>query len=484
MISQYFSSLSQSEWLIIIAIIGLLIVGLLIRLLLLQKNVQNLYHLIIKLDTKTDLLSQNLQASQRDFFEDHKQKIAQLTEFLNQDKTRQIEAVADLKLSLEQRLGNFGQNLNESHTNFKTEIIEKLSKQQKLINQLLNEGLQKTQDLLTNNIRLSIQSIQADLDRNLDKQNKLLNTSITQLTNSTNERLKEISGQVDKGLNEGFEKTAKTFNDVLKRLALIDQAQQKITELSTNVVGLQEILNDKRSRGAFGEVQLLSLISNTMPDSHYTMQYTLSNQKVADCVLELPEPTGKIAIDAKFPLENYRKMMDIEIAESDRKEASKQFAKDIKKHISDIANKYILPPETSDGAVMFIPAESIFAEIHGHHADLIEYAYQNKVWLVSPTTLMAILTTAVAVIKDEKTRQQVHIIKEHLLVLGKDFGRFENRMNNLFKHIGQVTKDVSLVHTSAQKISSRFNKIEKVDLKRDDESQNATGHETLPLIHQ
>ena len=151
----------------------------------------------------------------------------------------------------------------------------------------------------------------------------------------------------------------------------------------------------------------------------------------------------------------------------DRKEAAKQFARDIKKHINDISSKYIIPPETSDGAVMFIPAESVFAEIHGHYPELVEYAYKCKVWMVSPTTLMAILTTASSVIKDEQTRKQVHVIKEHLSVLGKDFVRFQSRMDKLSSHIGQVSKDVDLVHVSAKKISSRFDKIERVELNQE-----------------
>ena len=306
--------------------------------------------------------------------------------------------------------------------------------------------------------------MRTDLDRSIQQQNEAIGKSISELTASTDNRLKEISGQVEKRLSEGFDKTTKTFNDVLKRLALIDDAQKKITELSSNVVSLQEILNDKRSRGAFGEVQLQSLVSNIMPESHYSMQYKFSNDKIADCVLELPEPTGKIAIDAKFPLESFKKMMDIALAESERKEASRQFARDIKKHINDISEKYVLPPETSDGAVMFIPAESVFAEIHGHYPELVEHAYHKKVWMVSPTTLMAILTTASAVIKDEQTRKQVHIIKEHLSALGKDFVRFQSRMDSLSKHIGQVSKDVEQVHTSARKITSRFDKIERVEI--------------------
>lgn len=359
---------------------------------------------------------------------------AQVFELLSSDREKQLASLENLKLTLEKRVAALDKNLSTS---------------------------------VSDNIRKGINDLRQDLDRSLQKQSEVVQKNITGLTESTDSRLKEISGQVEKRLSEGFEKTNQTFSDVIRRLALIDDAQKKITELSSNVVSLQEILNDKRSRGAFGEVQLQSLVSNIMPDSHYSMQYKLSNGKIADCVLSLPEPTGQIAIDAKFPMESYKKMMDVSVADVDRKQAAKQLAKDIKKHIDDIAQKYVLPPETSDGAVMFIPAESVFAEIHGHFPELVEYAYKNKVWLVSPTTLMAILTTASAVIKDEQTRKQVHIIKKHLSALGKDFVRFQERMDKLSTHIGQVSKDVDLVHVSAKKISSRFEKIERVDISQE-----------------
>lgn len=287
---------------------------------------------------------------------------------------------------------------------------------------------------------------------------------IKDLTASTDTRLKEISEQVEKRLADGFEKTTKTFNDILQRLALIDDAQKKITELSTNVVSLQEVLADKRSRGAFGEVQLNSLIRNVLPEAHFSLQHTLSNGKIADCVLFLPKPTGTVVIDAKFPLESYRKMTDVSLGELERKAAEKQFKVDIKKHITDISEKYLIENETADGAIMFLPAEAIFAEIHGHNADLVEFANKRRVWLTSPTTLMAILTTARAVLKDEATREQVHIIQAHLSELANDFSRFRVRFNNLAKHIDQAAGDVKQIHTSADKISSRFDKIEKVEL--------------------
>jgi len=288
--------------------------------------------------------------------------------------------------------------------------------------------------------------------------------SIERLTQSTDKRLQEISGQVDKRLAEGFDKTTKTFNDILKRLALIDDAQKKITELSSNVVSLQEVLSDKRSRGAFGEVQLNALVRNVLPENQFSLQHTLSNGKVADCVLFLPKPTGNIVVDAKFPLESYQTMVNPANEELTRQNAQKQFKQDIKKHINDIANKYLIENETADGAVMFIPAEAVFAEIHAHHSDLVAHANKQRVWLASPTTLMAILTTARAVIKDEATKKQVHIIQEHLAILAQDFDRFKGRFSNLARHIDQAANDVKQIHTSADKITRRFEKIEQVDV--------------------
>lgn len=318
--------------------------------------------------------------------------------------------------------------------------------------------------LVQDSIQKTLQDTRMQLTQFLETQTKSINQRVETLTQSTNERLKEISGQVEKRLTEGFEKTTATFTDVVKRLALIDEAQKKITELSTNVVSLQSILDDKRSRGAFGEVQLAGLIKNVMPENSFSMQHTLSNDKRCDCILFLPDPTGNVVIDAKFPLETYRKLQDLNISEADKKALTQQFKQDIKIHIQAIASKYILPGETADGAMMFIPAEAIFAEIHGHFPELVEYANRQQVWLTSPTTMMAILTTARAVLKDADTRKQVHIIQEHLIHLSKDFDRFEKRMDNLAKHIDQAQDDVSKVHTSAKKISSRFSKIEQLEL--------------------
>ncbi len=349
------------------------------------------------------------------------------------------------------------EKFNQSHE----QLQQGMNKNRETFDARQLEALKIQQDNLTRGMGEVRKQVSEALRQNGDE----LGKKVDALTRTTDEKLKEISTQVDKRLNEGFEKTTATFADVVKRLAMIDEAQKKITELSGNVVSLQEVLADKRSRGAFGEIQLSGLVRNIMPENSFALQHTLSNKTRVDCMLFLPEPSGNIAIDSKFPLESFRKMTDLECGEADRLSAEKQFKKDIKKHIYDIAKKYIVPGETSDGAVMFIPAEAVFAEIHAHHYELVEEAQRASVWLVSPTTLMAVLTTARSVLKDSATRKQVHLIQDHLVALAKDFSRFQNRMDNLSKHIEQASKDVSDVNMSAKKISSRFEKIEKVELK-------------------
>jgi len=350
-------------------------------------------------------------------------------------------------------------------------IAMRLVKQEASVHKELSEHRRQFDQHQINNMKIlqeslqqGLQQMQTQITATMRHHTEMISKEVEKLTKSTDMRLKEISGQVDKRLTEGFEKTNLTFAEVIKRLALIDQAQNKITELSSNVVSLQEVLSDKRSRGAFGEVQLSGLIHNVLPAANFDFQHTLSNGKRVDCMLFLPKPTGNVAIDAKFPLESFRIMTNLESSDEQRRAAEQQFRLDIRKHIQDISEKYILAGETADGAVMFIPAEAVFAEIHAHYPDLVELAQRKKVWMVSPTTMMAILTTARAVLKDEATRKQVHIIQEHLVFLGKDFERFQKRMDNLARHIELANEDVRDVHVSARKISSRFGKIEKVEL--------------------
>ncbi|MCF7849187.1 MAG: DNA recombination protein RmuC [Kiritimatiellales bacterium] len=356
------------------------------------------------------------------------------------------------------------------HLTVSTKINTRLDEFNRQVGTQTEQGETRIQRLetifrgLEKDLREDVEGVRVKVDESLEKNNRQLGERVKELIQTNKQQLSEISGKVEERLEKGFEKTTSVFADVLKRLALIDKAQEKIAELSGNVVSLQEVLSDKRSRGAFGEVQLSSLISNMMPDNSYSLQYTFGNGVRADCVLFLPEPTGTICIDSKFPLESYQRMTDTTMGDADRKSAEQQFRQDIKKHIKDISSKYIIPGETSDGAMMFIPAEAVFAEIHGHYPDLVEEAQRARVWLASPTTMMAVLTTCRAVLKDAATRQQVHIIQEHLGMLSQDFDRFQQRMDKLATHIDQANRDVGEVQTSARKITSRFSKIEKVEL--------------------
>ena len=383
--------------------------------------------------------------------------------------------------------------LNERHQSMLRDLHQGLAQQGERTHGALNESterlrtaleslrLEQTQSLAKSSDALKTgqqQFLQQTLTTFADQgreQQKLIQDTIARLTGTVDGRLAEISGKVTERLDEGFKKTNETFVSVMARLATIDEAQKKIDGLTTNMVSLQELLGDKRSRGAFGEVQLEALVRNILPAGSYEFQATLSNKSRVDCLLILPEPTGRVPVDSKFPLENYHRMFEIGIAESDRIVATRSFKSDVKKHVDDIAGKYIIEHETSDGAVMFVPAEAVFAEIHAYHGDLVEYAMQKRVWIVSPTTLMAVLNTARAVIKDVETRKQIHIIKDELSKLGKDFGRFEERMKKLATHISQAHNDVQEVSISSDKISKRFRQIESVDLEH-----LQTAHPLLP----
>jgi DNA recombination protein RmuC len=389
--------------------------------------------------------------------------LVRMNKIMAEQNTKSVEQ-AQIVQNLQQSLQQTSTALSAAQNTTQNKMEQRFGEVQQAIEKRLGEMSQASVERFG--------GMQQSIEQRLGQMSKDSLQSFAKSNNELHEilqkRLNDISGQVERRLNKGFEKTTETFTDVVKRLALIDEAQKRITELSSNVVSLQEVLTDKRSRGAFGEVQMAGLISNVMPEGSYELQYTLSNNTRVDCMMFLPDPTGHIAIDSKFPLNSFQKMMDDEASDSERAAAEKQFRLDIKKHIKDIATKYIIENETADGAIMFIPAEAVFAEIHAHQPLLVEEAQRARVWMVSPTTLMAVLTTARAVLKDSATRKQVHLIQEHLVSLSKDFERFKKRMDNLSKHIQQANKDVEDVNISATKISSRFEKIEKVELEHED----------------
>ncbi|MCS6996587.1 MAG: DNA recombination protein RmuC [Casimicrobiaceae bacterium] len=286
------------------------------------------------------------------------------------------------------------------------------------------------------------------------------------MSRSVDARLEQISGRVDERLEQGFQKTHETFAHVMARLAVIDEAQKKIEGLTSNVVSLQQVLSDRSARGAFGEVQLEALVRDTLPPSVYAFQAALGEgRERADCVLTMPDGGSKLAIDSKFPLSNYRRAVDATLPEAERSAARRQFVTDVKRHVHDIASKYVRPEFGADSAVMFVPSEAVFAELVAQHPEVVEQAQRERVWVTSPTTLMAVLHSVRAVLRDAETRKQAALIKQELEKLARDFERFQERMDKLAQHIKQAHDDVDQVATSARKITGRFERIQAVEVR-------------------
>jgi len=325
----------------------------------------------------------------------------------------------------------------------------------------INEGrITERLGNLETNVTKELGDFKTDITRNL-------NDDFNKQSERIDNRLNIINNMVNERSDENFEKTNKTFNSVLEKLAKIDEAQKKIDSLSTDIVSLQGILTDKKSRGIFGEVNLTHILSSVFGeknDSIYRLQYTFNTGVIADAVVFAPEPLGVVAIDSKFPLENYRIMVDKNRSKLDREAASKLFKSDVKKHIDAISSKYIIAGQTSDQAIMFLPAEAIFAEINAYHQDIIEYAYKKRVWITSPTTLMSTLTTVEVIIKNQERDKYAKVIQEELSKLGVEFGRYKERWDKLSRSIETVSKDVQDIHTTTDKITKRFDSINRVDV--------------------
>lgn len=280
-------------------------------------------------------------------------------------------------------------------------------------------------------------------------------------------RLRLINDKVNERLDANFEKTNKTFANVLERLSKIDEAQKKIEGLSTDIVSLQSILTDKKTRGIYGETNLsfvLASIFGSKNDKIYKLQHSLPNGTIVDAILFAPEPLGTIGIDSKFPLEHYEAMIDKNASKLERENAEKLFKVDVKKHIDAIASKYIIEGVTSNQAIMFLPAEAIFAEINAYHADVLNYAYKKRVWITSPTTLMSTLTIISMIIKDMERDKYAKVIHEELSKLGVEFNRYKERWDHLSKSIETVNKDVLSIHTTTEKITKRFESINNVEI--------------------
>lgn len=306
--------------------------------------------------------------------------------------------------------------------------------------------------------------------KELNNSNKELTENFINLNEKIEKKLSQISDKVNERINDNFDKTNKTFANLLERLTKIDEAQKKIDLLSQDIVSLQSILTDKKTRGIYGEVNLRNILSNVFGDNSkvYTMQYNLPNKTIVDAVLFAPEPLGLIGIDSKFPLENYQKMVDNNYTSDTRKNFEKQFISDVKKHIDAIADKYIINDVTSNQAIMFLPAEAIFAYINAYTPQLVEYANKKRIWMTSPTTLMSTLTTIQVILVNIERDKHANIIHQELNQLGIEFKRYKDRWDKLSRSIETVSKDVSEIHTTTEKITRKFNNINQVELENKD----------------
>ena len=276
------------------------------------------------------------------------------------------------------------------------------------------------------------------------------------------QRLAEVAQGMSESLHGSATRTARSLGDLHQRLATIDRAQANIEKLSGNVLSLQDILSNKQTRGAFGEIQLHDIVQKALPSDAYTMQATLSNGRRADCLVHLPLPPGPIAIDSKFPLEAYEALRRArDKAELDL--AARMLRSAVRTHLRAIAERYILEGETADGALMFLPSEAVYAELHGNFPELVREGFALKVWIVSPTTCMATLNTMRAVLKDARMREQAGAIRAELAALYADVERLGGRVESLDRHFGQAARDIEEIKTSADKTRRRARRLDNFD---------------------
>ena len=312
------------------------------------------------------------------------------------------------------------------------------------------------------NINKEIGDFKFSFSRNLmndfEKLNERIERKLTLINDAVNERL-----------DKNFEKSNKTFMSVLERLSKIDEAQKKIDGLNSEIVSLQSVLTDKKTRGTFGEVNLEYILNNAFGSNKngiYETQHKFSNGYVSDAILYAPAPLGTIAIDSKFPLENYQRMTDKSKDKEIRIQAEKMFVADVKKHINDISEKYIIPGETSDEAIMFLPAEALFAEINAYHPELLNYAYSKRVWITGPTTLISTLSIISMILKNMERDKYAKVIHDELNKLSIEFTRYKERWDKLARNVKTVNQSIDELHITSEKITKKFDSINSVDIEK------------------
>ncbi|WP_422049194.1 DNA recombination protein RmuC [Shimia sp.] len=322
----------------------------------------------------------------------------------------------------------------------------------------MHENLAKVQRSTGENLA----TMQQKMSDTLAAQQLQLQENLSNMQMRTGTALNDMQEKLNTSLMGNAKQTATSLTQLQERLQTIDKAQENITRLSGDVLSLQDILSNKQTRGAFGEIQLNDIVSKALPSDSYALQHTLSNGKRADCLIHLPNPPGPIVIDSKFPLEAYEAMLRSE-TEAELKAGIQLFKTSVRKHIKDISEKYILEGETADGALMFLPSEAIYAELHAKFPELVHEGFTARVWIVSPTTCMATLNTMRAILKDARMREQAGAIRKELGMLYADVDRLGTRVENLDRHFGQAAKDISEIKISADKAGRRARRLDNFD---------------------
>ena len=422
------------------------------------------------------LLNQITENNQQNF-EENKKKFDEIEKTISLNaKNNLLEGINNLQNKLSENneklllgFNQLGQNLSGTMNDNNQLLSKNHTENSQLLTSSMNNNIQKlsvrlneNNTILTGVMTENNQSLTKNINEFKDGLTKNINENFEKLSQKIENRLDIMNMKVEERLSKGFEETTKTFGNVLERLSKIDEAQKKIEALSSNVVSLQDILTDKKSRGIFGEIQLYQILSSVFGEKNdklYQKQYKLSNGTIVDSIIFTPEPLGNIAVDSKFPLENYRKMYNNDLSQIERENARKDFVTDLKKHIDAISSKYIIKNETSEQAILFLPAEAIFAEINAYHTDIIEYAYKKNVRIASPTTLISVLTVIQVMMTNLERDKYANIIQQELEKLNVEFTRYRTRWDNLQKDIEKVSKDVKEINTTSNKISKRFTEI-------------------------
>ncbi|SMX26651.1 DNA recombination protein RmuC [Pelagimonas phthalicica] len=378
----------------------------------------------------------------------------QLEGSLNSVAHQQTQSATQMTVLMEQRLGEVQLRLHEDLSKVQRNTGENLAHmQQSLADNMAAQQLKLSETLGQNQVRL--QENMADLQM------------------KTARNLTDLQEKMNVALSGSAKNTATSLSALQERLQTIDKAQENITKLSGDVLTLQDILSNKQTRGAFGEIQLTDIVSKALPKDSYTLQATLSNGKRADCLIHLPNPPGPIVVDAKFPLEGYEALRN-STTDAQVVEAARQLKTSVRKHIKDISEKYILDGETADGALMFLPSEAIYAELHANFPDLVREGFAARVWIVSPTTCMATLNTMRAILKDARMREQAGAIRKELSMLSQDVERLGTRVGNLDRHFGQAAKDIEEIKISSDKAGKRARRLDNFDF--EELAQDGTGN--------